>query len=154
VFLDQRYIHLDSRQTIVKAQKLPLLIAQCQKRKKFKMKKYLILLLFLNPAVVKANQITPSWTNGSMNSTTTSTQQVVETQTINVYGGDYSSWTGHNVTATGDINGGQVTFDITTPGDNFQLEVVNRAAGIIETQVINRSIDTTSTTTSLSVFSQ
>jgi len=117
------------------------------------MKKYLILLLLLSPAA-KANQITPSWTNGSMNSTTTSTQQVVETQTINVYGGDYSSWTGHNVTATGDINGGQVTFDITTPGDNFQLEIVNRAAGIIETQVINRNIDTTSTTTSLSVFSQ
>ncbi len=154
MFLDQHYIHLDSRRIIVKVEKLPLLIVQCQKRKKFKMKKYLILLLFLNPAIVKANQITPSWTNGSMNSTTTSTQQVVETQTINVYGGDYSSWTGHNVTATGSINGGQVTFDITTPGDNFQLEVVNRAAGVIENQVINRTIDTTSTTTSLSVFSQ
>ena len=119
------------------------------------MKKYFLLLFLLVPTVAKANTVTPSWTNGSMNSTTNSTQSVVETVTTNVYSGDYSSWTGHNVTATGALNSGQATFDITTPGEHFQLEIVNRVAGqVIENTVINRTIDTTSTTTSLSVFSQ
>jgi hypothetical protein len=43
---------------------------------------------------------------------------------------------------------------VTTAGEQFQLEIVERTAGIVETIDITRDIDTTSTTTSLSVFSQ
>jgi hypothetical protein len=153
VSLDQPFSRLAFSQIIIKVEKLPLLIAQCQKRKKFKMKKYLILLLLLSPAA-KANQVTPSWTNGSMNSTTNSTQKVVEVQKTQVYGGAYTSWTGTNIAPTAAINLDTTKFEIKTPGSNFQLEIVKRAAGVIEVTDINRTIDTTSTTTSLSVFSQ
>ena len=119
------------------------------------MKKLWLLPLFLlTPTIVKANTITPAFTQGSMNSTTNTTQSVVETIHTQVYGGDYSSWTGHNITPSGAINASGTTFDITTAGDNFQLEVVTRAAGLIEETDITRTINTTSTITSLSVFSQ
>lgn len=118
------------------------------------MKKYLLALLLLVPTAVRANTVTPAFTQGSMNSTTNSTQNIVETVQTTVYGGDYSSWTGHNITPTGHINDHATSFDITTPGQNFQLEIVTRPAGIIEFTDVNRSIDTTSVTTSLSVFSQ
>ena len=114
----------------------------------------LLLLLLLVPTTVKANSITPSFTQGSMNSTTTSTQTVVETVQTQVYGGDYSSWTGTNITASDSLNAEGVTFDLTTPGENFQLEIVTRDAGLIEQTDITRNIDTTSTTVSLSIFSQ
>jgi hypothetical protein len=46
-------------------------------------------------------------------------------------------------------------FTIHTVGDPFTLEITTRAATqVLETQVIEREIDTTSTTVSLSVFSQ
>jgi len=118
------------------------------------MNKYLLFMLLLFPVAARANTVTPAFTQGSMNSTTNSTQQIVETIQTTVYGGDYSSWTGHNITPTGNINDHATNFDITTPGQNFQLEIVNRAAGVIEVTDINRTIDTTSLTTSLSVFSQ
>ena len=118
------------------------------------MKKYLLALFLLVPTAVRANTVTPAFTQGSMNSTTNSTQQIVETIQTNVYGGDYSSWTGHNITPSAHINATGTNFDITIPGENFQLEIVNRAAGVIEVTDISRTIDTTSTTTSLSVFSQ
>jgi len=112
------------------------------------------LLLLLFPITAKANTVTPAFTQGSMNSTTNSTQNIVETIQTTVYGGDYSSWTGHNITPSGHINATGTNFDIATPGANFQLEIVNRAAGIIEVTDVSRTIDTTSLTTSLSVFSQ
>ena len=118
------------------------------------MNKYLLFLLLLFPAAARANTVTPAFTQGSMNSTTNSTQNIVETIQTTVYGGDYSSWTGHNIAPSGHINAAATTFDIDIPGQNFQLEIVNRAAGIIEVTDINRTIDTTSLTTSLSVFSQ
>ena len=122
------------------------------------MNKYLLFLLLLFPVGVKANTVTPAFTQGSMNSTTNSTQNIVETVKTTVYGGDYSSWTGHNITPSGTpagiINDHAATFNITNPGANFQLEIVSRPAGIIEVTDIDRSIDTTSVTTSLSVFSQ
>ena len=52
------------------------------------MKKYLLALFLLVPTAVRANTVTPAFTQGSMNSTTNSTQQIVETIQTNVYGGD------------------------------------------------------------------
>jgi hypothetical protein len=116
------------------------------------MKKLFLLLLLAAPA--SAQTVTPQFTQGSMQSTTTTTQTITETIATEVYGGAYSSWSGTNVTPSGDITDSATTWSVTTAGEQFQLETVTRAAGIIETIDVTRDIDTTSTTTSLSVFSQ
>ena len=115
--------------------------------------KYLFLLLMLaSPAA--AQQVTPNFTQGSMQSTTTTTVDIDRTIATEIYGGDYTSWSGTNVTPSGDIKDSSTTFSVHTAGDQFQLEIVERAAGIIETIDIDETIQQTSTTTSLSVFSQ
>ena len=116
------------------------------------MKKLFLLLLLATPA--SAQTVTPQFTQGSMQATTTTTQTITETIATEVYGGAYSSWSGTNVTPSADITDSSTTWSVTTAGEQFQLETVTRAAGIIETTDINRTINTTSTTTSLSVFSQ
>ena len=128
------------------------------------MKRWLILLALLSPSVARANQITPAFTQGSMNATTTTVQTVTETIDQKVYGGELQSWSGTNVTATsassGGISASDTVFSITTAGEDFQLEIVDRAADtttglvLLETIDIDRSITTNATTTSLSVFSQ
>ncbi len=116
------------------------------------MKKLLLLLLIASPAA--AQQITPNFTQGSMNSTTTTTVDISRTIATNIYGGDYNSWSGHNVTASGNITDHTTTFTQTDPTQNFQLEVVTRAAGKIEDSLVTETIQQVTTTTSLSVFSQ
>ena len=128
------------------------------------MKRWLILLALLSPSVARANTVTPAFTQGSMNATTTTVQTVTETVEQKVYGGELNSWTGTNVTATsatsGAITASDAVFNITTAGEDFQLETVTRAADsttglvLLETIDIDRSITTNATTTSLSVFSQ
>ena len=128
------------------------------------MKRWLILLALLSPSVARANQITPAFTQGSMNATTTTVQTVTETVEQKVYGGELNSWTGTNVTATSATSGGitasDAIFELTTDGEDFQLETVTRAADattglvLLETIDIDRSITTNATTVSLSVFSQ
>ena len=126
------------------------------------MKRWLLLLALLSPSVARANQITPAFTQGSMNATTTTVQTVTETIDQKVYGGELQSWSGTNITATGNdgITGSDTVFTVTTAGEDFQLEIVDRAADattglvLLETIDIDRSITTNATTTSLSVFSQ
>ena len=128
------------------------------------MKRWLILLALLSPSVARANTVTPAFTQGSMNATTTTVQTVTETVEQKVYGGELNSWTGTNVTATSATSGGitasDAVFNITTAGEDFQLETVTRAADsptglvLLETIDIDRSITTNATTVSLSVFSQ
>ena len=128
------------------------------------MKEWLLLLALLSPSVARANQITPAFTQGSMNATTTTVQTVTETIDQKVYGGELKSWSGTNVTATsassGGISASDTVFSVTTAGEDFQLEIVDRAADattglvLLETIDIDRSITTNATTTSLSVFSQ
>ena len=116
------------------------------------MKKLPLLLLLASPAA--AQTVTPQFTQGSMQSTTTTTQTITETIATEVYGGAYSSWSGTNVTPSGDITDSSTTWSVTTAGEQFQLETVTRAAGIIETIDVTETITQESTTTSLSVFSQ
>ena len=128
------------------------------------MKKWLLLLALLSPSVARANTVTPAFTQGSMNATTTTVQTVTETVEQKVYGGELNSWTGTNITATSATSGGitasDAVFNITTAGEDFQLETVTRAADsstglvLLETIDIDRTITTNATTTSLSVFSQ
>ena len=134
------------------------------------MKKWLVLLLLASPTVARANLVTPNFTQGSMNSTTTTTQEIVEeitttTQeiveeiTTTTYGSALNKWTGENITHTSASSGGiadsDSIFTLHTAGDPFELEIVTRAASqVLSVEVIDREIDVSSTTVSLSVFSQ
>ena len=123
------------------------------------MKKWLLLLALLSPSVARAELVTPQFTQGSMNSTTTTTQDIEEDITITKYGSVQQKWTGENITHTSATSGGIVdsdsVFTIHTVGDPFTLEILTRSATqVLETQEIERTIETTATTTSLSVFSQ
>ena len=114
--------------------------------------KRLFLLLFLASPV--SAQVTPNFTQGSMQSTTTTTIDIERTIATNVYGGAYSSWSGTNVVPSGDIADTATTYSVHTAGDQFQLEIVTRAAGKIQDSLVTETIEQVSTTTSLSVFSQ
>ena len=122
------------------------------------MNKWLLLFLLASPMVARAELVTPQFTQGSMNSTTTTQQDIEEDITITKYGSVLSTWTGENITHTSATSGGIVdsdsVFTIHTVGDPFTLEITTRAAGVVETIDIDRTIETTATTTSLSVFSQ
>jgi len=115
------------------------------------MKRLLVLLMLASPATA---QVTPNFTQGSMQSTTTTTTDIDRTIATNVYGGDYSSWSGTNVVPSSDIAGNSTTYSVHTAGDQFQLEIVTRAAGKIQDSLVTETIEQVSTTTSLSVFSQ
>ncbi len=114
--------------------------------------KRLLLLLFLASPV--SAQVTPNFTQGSMQSTTTTTIDIDRTIATNVYGGDYSSWSGTNVVPSGDIADTATTYSVHTAGDQFQLEIVTRAAGKIQDSLVTETIEQSTVTTSLSVFSQ
>ena len=115
--------------------------------------------MLISPTVVRAELITPAFTSGSMQSTTTTTQEITETIETEVFGGAYSRWSGENIVHTSTSSGGIVDedsfFTLTTAGSDFSLEVVSREASqIIEKTEIDRTIAQESTTVSLSVFSQ
>jgi len=116
--------------------------------------KKLFALLFLLPVAAQAQSVTPNFTQGSMQSTTTTTVNINRTIATEVYGGAYKSWSGTNVTPSGSIEDSSTTFSVTTAGNPFQLEITERAAGVIETIDVTETIQQVSTTTSLSVFSQ
>ena len=123
------------------------------------MNKWLLLLMLLSPTVARAELVTPNFTQGSMQSTTTTTQEITETIDTTTYGSALNKWTGENITHTSATSGGIVDsdsiFTIHTVGDPFTLEITTRAASqVLSLTEVERSIDTTSTTTSLSVFSQ
>ena len=117
-------------------------------------KLWLIPLLLLTPSLARANQITPQFTQGSMQATTVTTQVVTEVIDQEVFGGTYNSWSGTNVVPSGKIIDPNTTYTVHTAGEQYQLETVTRPAGVVEQIDINRTITTNSTTTSLSVFSQ
>ena len=119
----------------------------------------LFLFLLVSPTAVRAELVTPNFTQGSMQSTTTTTQEIVEEITTTTYGSKLNTWEGTNITHTSATSGGIVdtdsVFTLHTAGDPFTLEIVERAASqVLSVTEIEREIDTTSTTTSLSVFSQ
>ena len=123
------------------------------------MKKWLLLFLLFSPSVARAELVTPQFTQGSMNSTTTTTQEITETIEITTYGSALNKWSGDNITHTSTSSGGiadsDSVFNMTTAGSDFTLEIITRAASqVLEVTEIEREIETTSTTVSLSVFSQ
>ena len=123
------------------------------------MNKWLLLLMLLSPSVGRAELVTPNFTHVSMQSTTTTTQEIVETVETTTYGSAIDKWTGENVevdsATSGGISASDAIFSIVNEADPFTLEITTRAASqVLSVTEIDREIDTTSTTTSLSVFSQ
>ena len=118
------------------------------------MNKFLLLAVLLSPSAALAQTVTPQFTQGSMQSTTTTTVDISRTIETEVFGGEYSSWSGSNVTPSSDIAGDGTTFSVTTAGDPWSLEITTRDAGVVETIDITETIEQSSTTTSLSIFSQ
>ena len=119
------------------------------------MKKLLIAMLLL-PAGAYANTVTPQFTTGSMNSTTTTTQTITEVEQRQVYGAEVKTWNGSNITASASagIAGGDAVFTVTDTTLPWSLEVTSRSAGLVEQWDTTRNYTINSTTTSLSVFSQ
>ena len=118
------------------------------------MKKWILLLALLSPAVARANTVTPNFTQGSMNSTTTTTQTIKEVKKTQVFGSAVKSWSGSNVEPSSNITAADTTFSVKDVTKPWTMETTTRAAGIVEQ--IDSTTDWTinTTTTSLSVFSQ
>ena len=115
--------------------------------------------MLASPSVVRAELVTPNFTQGSMQSTTTTTQDIPETYEITTYGSAIDKWTGENVEVTSatscGISASDAIFSIVNEADPFTLEITTRAASqVLSIEEIDRTIETTATTTSLSVFSQ
>lgn len=126
--------------------------------------KRLLLLLLISPSAAFAQSVTPNFTTGSMTQTVTATQTVSETTAIERFGGAVKTWNGDNVEAI-DANGASINlastadptdveFHIVDATQPWQLEIITRAAGLVETEDITRTINTTTTTNTLSVFAQ
>lgn len=118
------------------------------------MKTWILLLALLSPAVARANTVTPAFTTGSMQSTTTTQQTITETIEHDIKGSASSSWSGTNITVTGSIGADNATYAPTTNAADWDLQITTREAGTIETISIEREIETDSTTSSYSIFSQ
>ena len=118
------------------------------------MKKLILLLALLSPAVARANTVTPQFTTGSMNSTTTTTQTITEVEQRQVFGATVNTWSGTNITPSADIAGSGTTFTVTNTANPWTLETTSRSAGLVEQWDTTRNYTINSTTTSLSVFSQ
>tara|TARA_B100001113_G_scaffold183846_1_gene150674 strand:+ start:3800 stop:4171 length:372 start_codon:yes stop_codon:yes gene_type:complete len=117
------------------------------------MKKFLLLALLI-PAAASANTVTPQFTQGSMNATTTTTQTITEVSQKQVFGAATNTWSGSNVTPSADISGSGTTFTVTDTSLPWTLETTSRSAGLVEQWDTTTNYTINSTTTSLSVFSQ
>ena len=118
------------------------------------MKKLILLLALLSPSIARANTVTPQFTTGSMNATTTTTQTITEGEQRQVFGSAINTWAGTNVTPSADIAGSGTTFTVTNTANPWTLETTTRSAGLVEQWDTTRNFTINSTTTSLSVFSQ
>jgi len=121
---------------------------------------YRFLLLLLIAAPVSAQSVTPNFTTGSMTQTVTTTQEVTEVISTERFGSAINVWSGDNIKAL-DANGAAtsvnatgVQFEIVDTALPWELEMTSRAAGLIETIDIDRTVETNSVTNTLSVFSQ
>ena len=110
--------------------------------------------MLLLPEGAYANTVTPQFTTGSMNSTTTTTQTITEITQKQVVGSEVNTWSGTNVTPSADITTTGTTFSVTDNTLPWTLETTTRAAGLVEQWDIQTTYTINSTTNSLSVFSQ
>ena len=118
------------------------------------MKKWILLLALLSPAIARATTVTPQFTTGSMQSTTTTTQTITEEIVHDVLEAEVKTWSGTNVTPSAAIGEDGTTYSVINNATEWDLQITTRAAGTIETITIDRTIETDSTTNSYSIFAQ
>lgn len=120
-------------------------------------KQLFLLLLIAGPSFA---QSAPQFSTGSMTQTVTTTQTIEEISNVERFGASVGTWSGDNVTTVDstaadiDIEVEGVSFQIIDDSKPWQLEVISREAGLIETIDTERTITTDSVTNTLSVFSQ
>ena len=112
----------------------------------------LILLGVSSPAL--ANTVVPNFTRGTINATTESTTKIVETiRQVEYTTGTSYTVTGTNINIPGTPAPG-TNYSIMTQGAPFQFSETTLGPGVAKETWIDRTTETNSTTTSISVFTQ
>jgi hypothetical protein len=112
----------------------------------------LFLLGFSSPTL--AENVVPNFTRGTINATTESTTKVIETiRQVEYTTGESYTVTGTNINIPGTPAPG-ANYSIITPGAPFQFSETYLGPGLAKETWIDRTTETQSTTTSISVFTQ
>ena len=111
-----------------------------------------MLLGFSSPAL--AESIVPNFTRGTINATTESTTKIVESiRQVEYTTGESYTVTGTNINIPGTPSR-DAGYSIMTPGAPFQFSETYLGPGVAKETWIDRTTETESTTTSVSVFTQ
>ena len=103
---------------------------------------------------VYAEQVVPNFTRGTINATTESTTRIVETiRQVEYTTGESYTVTGTNINIPGVPERG-AGYSIMTQGAPFQFSETYLGPGVAKETWIDRTTETQSTTTSISVFTQ
>ena len=103
---------------------------------------------------VHANTVVPNFTRGTINATTESTTRIVEAiRQVEYTTGESYTVTGTNINIPGNPQKG-ANYSIMTPGAPFQFSETYLGPGVAKETWIDRTTETESTTTSISVFTQ
>ena len=112
----------------------------------------LFLLGFSYPAL--AESVVPNFTRGTINATTESTTRVIETiRQVEYTTGTSYTVSGTNINIPGTPQQG-ANYSIMTQGAPFQFSETYLGPGVAKETWIDRTTETQSTTTSISVFTQ
>ena len=101
-----------------------------------------------------ANSVVPNFTRGTINATTESTTRIVETiRQVEYTTGTSYTVTGTNINIPGTPHQG-ANYTIMDQGAPFQFSETYLGSGVAKETWIDRTTETNSTTTSISVFTQ
>jgi hypothetical protein len=101
-----------------------------------------------------ANSVVPNFTRGTINATTESTTRIVETiRQVEYTTGTSYTVTGTNINIPGTPSPG-ANYTIMEQGAPFQFSETYLGPGLAKETWIDRTSETNSTTTSISVFTQ
>lgn len=101
-----------------------------------------------------ANTVVPNFTRGTINSTTESATKVIETiRQVEYTTGESYTVTGTNINIPSTPQKG-AEYTIMNPGAPFQFSETYLGPGVAKETWIDRTTETNSTTTSISVFTQ
>ena len=103
---------------------------------------------------VSAESVVPNFTRGTINATTESTTKIVETiRQVEYTTGTSYTVTGTNINIPGTPQQG-ANYTIMNQGAPFQFSETDLGPGVAKETWIDRTTETQSTTTSISVFTQ
>jgi hypothetical protein len=101
-----------------------------------------------------AESVVPNFTRGTINATTESTTKIIESiRQVEYTTGESYTVTGTNINIPGNPTK-DTEYSIITPGAPFQFSETYLGPGVAKETWIDRTTETQSTTTSISVFTQ